>query len=68
MVVWIHMYGDASARADMNRLSKQILIFIKVIHYLMGDTQLWAEMALLSEVSYIPESLATYRVLARIRL
>jgi hypothetical protein len=29
----------------------------------LGDLQLWAETALLSEVTYIPESLATYRVL-----
>jgi hypothetical protein len=29
----------------------------------MGDTQLWAELALISEVSYIPESMATYRFL-----
>jgi hypothetical protein len=29
----------------------------------MGDQQLWAEIALISEVSYMPESLATYRSL-----
>jgi glycosyltransferase involved in cell wall biosynthesis len=32
-------------------------------NFLMGDTQLWVEAALISKVSYIPESLATYRVL-----
>jgi glycosyltransferase involved in cell wall biosynthesis len=31
--------------------------------FLMGDTQLWAELSAISEVSYIPESLATYRIL-----
>ncbi len=29
----------------------------------LGDQQAWAELSLISEVSYIPESLATYRVL-----
>jgi glycosyltransferase involved in cell wall biosynthesis len=29
----------------------------------LGDLQLWAEAAALSEVAYVPESLATYRVL-----
>jgi hypothetical protein len=29
----------------------------------MGDTQLWAEISLISTVAYIPESFATYRVL-----
>jgi len=29
----------------------------------MGDLQLWAEIALISEAAYMPESLATYRVL-----
>lgn len=32
-------------------------------HFLMGDTQLWAEMALVAKVGFIPESLATYRLL-----
>ena len=32
-------------------------------HFLMGDTPLWAELSLISQVSYIPESLATYRLL-----
>ena len=32
-------------------------------NFLMGDTQLWAELSLISTVSYIPETLATYRVL-----
>jgi hypothetical protein len=27
----------------------------------MGDTQLWAELSLISEVTYVPECLATYR-------
>jgi len=31
--------------------------------FLMGDLQLWAEVSLISEVMYIPETLATYRVL-----
>lgn len=31
--------------------------------FLMGDAQLWAELALISEVTYIPQSLATYRAL-----
>jgi glycosyltransferase involved in cell wall biosynthesis len=30
--------------------------------FLMGDTQLFAELALISKVSYYPESLATYRI------
>lgn len=30
--------------------------------FLMGDTQLFAELSLLSQVSYYPESLATYRI------
>ncbi|MEW6115771.1 MAG: glycosyltransferase [Nitrospirota bacterium] len=30
--------------------------------FLMGDTQLFAELALISDVSYYPESLATYRI------
>lgn len=32
-------------------------------HFLMGDTQLWAELALVSEVTYMPETWATYRIL-----
>jgi glycosyltransferase involved in cell wall biosynthesis len=31
-------------------------------HFLMGDTQLWAEMASLSDLHYIPESLATHNI------
>jgi len=31
--------------------------------FLMGDIQTWAEISLISEISYLPESLATYRVL-----
>ena len=31
--------------------------------FLMGDTQLWAELSVISEISYIPESFATYRIL-----
>jgi glycosyltransferase involved in cell wall biosynthesis len=31
--------------------------------FLMGDTQLWTELALQSVVSYMPETMATYRVL-----
>jgi glycosyltransferase involved in cell wall biosynthesis len=34
-------------------------------HYLMGDTQIWAELAVISELAYIPESLATYRLLEK---
>ncbi len=30
--------------------------------FLLGDVQLWAELSLISEVTYIPESLATYQV------
>lgn len=32
-------------------------------HFLMGDTQLWAEVAVISEIGFIPESMATYRLL-----
>ena len=32
--------------------------------FLMGDTQLWVEINALSEVAFIPESLATYNILA----
>lgn len=31
--------------------------------FLMGDTQLWAELSVISNIAYIPESLATYRIL-----
>lgn len=31
-------------------------------HFLMGDTQLWAEMAIKSRLYYIPESLATHNI------
>lgn len=31
-------------------------------HFMMGDTQLWIELAYLSEIAYIPECLATYRL------
>ena len=31
-------------------------------HFLMGDTQLWAEMATKARLHYIPESLATYNI------
>ena len=31
--------------------------------FLLGDIQLWAEVASISEISYMPESLATYRIL-----
>ncbi len=32
-------------------------------NFLMGDTQIWTEFALLSVVTYIPECLAAYRIL-----
>lgn len=32
-------------------------------HFLMGDTQLWAEIATKAQLHYIPESLATYNIL-----
>ncbi len=32
--------------------------------FLMGDTQLWMEINALSEIGFIPESLATYNILA----
>jgi hypothetical protein len=31
-------------------------------HFLMGDTQLWAEMSTIAHLHYIPESLATHRI------
>jgi len=31
-------------------------------HFLMGDTQIWAEMATKSRIHYIPESLATHNI------
>jgi glycosyltransferase involved in cell wall biosynthesis len=31
-------------------------------HFLMGDTQLWAEIATMATVHFIPESLATYNI------
>lgn len=31
-------------------------------HFLMGDTQLWAEMTTLAKIHYIPESLATHNI------
>jgi glycosyltransferase involved in cell wall biosynthesis len=31
--------------------------------FLMGDYQIWSEIAIISEVTYLPECLATYRVL-----
>jgi glycosyltransferase involved in cell wall biosynthesis len=48
-------------------LYKQIIESDPYLHqsgtFLMGDYQVWAEAALISEVSYLPESLGTYRVL-----
>ena len=32
-------------------------------NFLMGDTQIWAEMSVISKVTYIPETLATYNKL-----
>jgi glycosyltransferase involved in cell wall biosynthesis len=32
-------------------------------HFLMGDVQLWAELSLVSRVGFLPDSLATYRLL-----
>lgn len=32
-------------------------------HFLMGDTQVWAELSLASRIAFMPESLATYRLL-----
>jgi glycosyltransferase involved in cell wall biosynthesis len=32
-------------------------------HFLMGDTQLWAEIATVSRLHYLPESLATYNII-----
>ena len=32
-------------------------------HFLMGDTQLWAEVSTRAKIGYLPESLATYRQL-----
>jgi len=31
--------------------------------FLLGDVQLWAELAVISEITYIPECFATYRIL-----
>jgi hypothetical protein len=31
-------------------------------HFLMGDTQLWAEMSTVSQLHYLPESLATHNI------
>ncbi len=31
-------------------------------HFLMGDTQLWAEISTMAHLHYIPESLATYNI------
>jgi glycosyltransferase involved in cell wall biosynthesis len=47
-------------------LSEQVIERDTYLHqreqFLLGDVQLWAELALISEVVYIPECLATYRV------
>lgn len=32
-------------------------------HFLMGDTQIWAEIATMGQVQYLPESLATHNIL-----
>ena len=31
-------------------------------HFLMGDTQLWAEISTRARIGYLPQSLATYRL------
>jgi glycosyltransferase involved in cell wall biosynthesis len=47
-------------------LSEQVIERDPYLHqreqFLLGDVQLWAELALISEVVYIPECLATYRI------
>ena len=63
--VWV---GSATCTVMVRRtLYEQIIESDRYLHqgeqFLMGDTQLWAELSLISEVSYIPESLATYRIL-----
>ena len=61
---WIHTCTVMTRR----KLHEQIIESDPDIHqgdnYLMGDTQLWAELSMVSEIVYIPESLATYRVLS----
>ena len=48
------------------KLIEQVIYGDPYLHqsekFLMGDTQLFAELALISKVSYYPESLATYRI------
>ncbi len=64
--VWV---GAVTCTVMVRRaLYEQIIESDPYLHqsdrFLMGDTQLWAELSLISEVSHIPESLATYRQLS----
>lgn len=54
----------ALARKDLiiSLIEKDSYLYLNE-NFLMGDLQLWAEIASISEVTYFPESLATYRVL-----
>jgi len=54
IMIWRNLYEQVVERDPYLHQSEK---------FLMDDTQIWAEVALISEVSYIPESLATYRLL-----
>jgi glycosyltransferase involved in cell wall biosynthesis len=59
-------YWTASAIAQ-RKLCEQVIeadsLLYKDGRFLMGDTQLWAELSMISKVVYIPDCMSTYRVL-----
>jgi glycosyltransferase involved in cell wall biosynthesis len=61
---WIHTCTAMMRRHLYEKITEADPYLHQNGHFLMGDTPLWAEASLLSEIIFLPESLATYRVLA----
>lgn len=61
---WALFTLTAVIRRDLyERVVKKDPYLYRSEKFLMGDMQLWTEIGLISKVSYVPESLATYRAL-----
>lgn len=66
-IIWGGMVEFTCTAMTRRYLYEQVIESDPYLHksgkFRLGDKQAWAELSLISEVSYIPECLATYRVL-----
>jgi glycosyltransferase involved in cell wall biosynthesis len=60
---WIHTCTAMIRRHLYEQITEADPYIHQSDQFLMGDTPLWAEASLLSEIVFLPESLATYRML-----